>query len=115
MSTNNPTAFNSPLVHSRSNSYPYLKGFPMAPCAEFASFFDDAQEKVTTNLPSGWEAAIIDTGATLVSLGTDTFSGGAWKIASDGASDRLGSYQNPDSRSSLPHTSQTIHQFLQDS
>lgn len=86
------TAFTAPLVHARNNSYPYLKGFPLTPCAEFLSFFDDADRKVTTNLPTGWEAAIIDTGATLVSLNTDTFNGGVWKIASDGASEGVAIY-----------------------
>lgn len=81
------TAFTAPLVHARSNSYPYRQGFAMTPSWEQLVFFDDFSQKVTTNVPAGWEAAIIDTGATVVQLATDNYPGGVLKIASDGASE----------------------------
>lgn len=87
MSASNPTAFNEPVVQSRSKSYPYREGFPLAPCAEFHSFFDDFDKLVTTNVPTGWAAAIIDTGATVTQLITDDYPGGVLKFASDGTSE----------------------------
>lgn len=86
------TAFKGPLVHARSNSYPYRQGFAMFSSSEQIAFFDDCDKKVTTNVPTGWEAAIIDTGATLTSLNTDTYHGGVWKIASDGTSEGVTIY-----------------------
>jgi hypothetical protein len=81
------TAFNAPLVHARSNAYPYRQGFAMTPSWEQVVFFDEFTQKVTTNVPTGWEAAIIDTGATVVQLATDAYPGGVLKIASDGTSE----------------------------
>lgn len=81
------TAFTAPIVHTRSNAYPYRQSFAMTPSAEQIFFFDDFCEKVTTNVPTGWEAAIIDTGATVTQLATDTYGGGVLKIASDGTSE----------------------------
>lgn len=56
------------LRGSRGNSitYPYRAGMGIAPSAEFNVFFDDFVQAVTTNVPTGWKAASIDTGATAV-------------------------------------------------
>jgi hypothetical protein len=61
------------IVHAPSGNgsgYPYRAGLGMVPSAEFAVFFDDFGQKVTTNVPTGWEAAIIDTGATVTTYTT---------------------------------------------
>ncbi len=86
------TAFNAPLVHTRANAYPYRERFAMTPSGEQIFYFDDFCEKVTTNVPTGWEAAIIDTGATVTQLATDLYGGGVLKIASDGTSEGAAIY-----------------------
>jgi len=86
------TAFSAPLVHTRSNAYPYRQGFAMTPSAEQIFYFDDFTQKVTTNVPAGWEAAVIDTGATVTQLATDLYGGGVLKIASDGTSEGAAIY-----------------------
>jgi hypothetical protein len=80
------------IKHTRSKAYPYREGFSMVPCAEEQSFFDDFHRVVTSNLPSGWVAAIIDTGATLTQLNTDTYPGGVLNIASDGTAEGVAIY-----------------------
>jgi hypothetical protein len=66
----------------------------LVPSAEFDVFFEDFQRLVSTNVPSGWTAAIIDTGATLVlstTAGALGATGGAL-IASDGTSEGVSIY-----------------------
>lgn len=81
------TGFNEPLVHGqgRINSggtrkYAYRYGVGMMPSAEFAVFHDDFCQAVATNVPTGWAAAIIDTGATLVA---DTTAGHSTSVIID--------------------------------
>ena len=65
------------IVHANVSpqaAYSYRSGMGMIHSAEFQVFFDDFDKKVTTNVPTGWEAAIIDTGATAV-LSTTAVSG----------------------------------------
>ena len=45
-------------------AYSYRSGMGLIPSAEFMVDFDDFTQAVTTNVPAGWAAAIIDTGAT---------------------------------------------------
>jgi hypothetical protein len=62
----------TPLIHgprSTGEGYKYRSGLGITECAEYMIFHDDFNKLVTTNVPSGWTAAIIDTGATTV---TDT-------------------------------------------
>lgn len=66
------SAITGPLKHSpvsNQANYQYRSGMAMVECAEFMVFHDDFVKPVATNVPSGWSAAIIDTGATTV---TDT-------------------------------------------
>lgn len=58
-----------PIVHapvSGYGSYKYRSSMGMVPSAEFDVFFDDFNQAVATNVPTGWTGAVIDTGATAV-------------------------------------------------
>ncbi len=68
----NGVGLSESIVFARGNAYPYRTLMGMIPSAEFYVFMDDFDAPVTTNLPFGWAAAIIDTGATIV---TDTTAG----------------------------------------
>jgi hypothetical protein len=66
----NAAGFNESVVFARTYDYAYRKGLGMISSAEHVVFFDDFNRVVTSNVPSGWSAAIIDTGATVASLTT---------------------------------------------
>ena len=93
----NGAGFRESLVHapaSNQSSYSYRSNMGLMPSAEFDVLFEDFQRLVTTNVPSGWSAAIIDTGATLVmssTAGSLGATGGAL-IASDGTSEGVAIY-----------------------
>ena len=77
------------IVHARTSGYPYRAGMGMINSAEFVVMMDDFVSPVTTNLPLGWDAVVIDVGATVV---TDTTAGslgatGAMLFDSDGATE----------------------------
>lgn len=77
------------IVHARTSGYPYRAGMGMINSAEFVVMMDDFVSPVTTNLPLGWDAVVIDTGATVV---TDTTAGslgasGVLLFDSDGATE----------------------------
>lgn len=55
---------------SKQAPYWYRAGMGMIPSAEWNVYFDDFNELVTTNVPAGWAAAIIDSGATVVQYAT---------------------------------------------
>lgn len=62
------TGFKGPLVYgprSTADGYKYRAGMGMMPSAEFAVLHDDFLTAVSTNVPTGWTAAVIDTGATV--------------------------------------------------
>ncbi len=62
------TGFKGPLVHgtrSTQEGYAYRNRMGMMNSAEFCVFHDDFTSLVTTNVPTGWAAAIIDSGATV--------------------------------------------------
>ena len=90
-------AVSEPVVHAPSSvyaGYKYRSNMGMIPSAEFCVKFDDFLSPVASNLPSGWTAAIIDTGATAV---VDTTAGargatGGIKIASDGTAEGVAIY-----------------------
>lgn len=90
------TGIVSPLKGSPrglGSPYPYRGGMGMMSSAEFAVFHDEMFGLVTSNVPSGWTAAIIDTGATLVTATTGASHGnGAVVIASDGTSEGVSAY-----------------------
>lgn len=86
------TGFTSPLVHAPGDpaGYQYRQGLGMMPSAEFFVFHDDFHGAVTTNVPVGWAAAIIDTGATVVA--DSTTPTGALLFDSDGATEGASIY-----------------------
>ncbi len=82
------------IVHARGHKFPYRTGMGMIPSAEFCVFMDDFVRPVASNLPQGWTAAIIDTGATIV---VDTTAGslgatGGLLFDSDGATEGAAFY-----------------------
>jgi hypothetical protein len=55
----------------------------LIPSAEFMVDFDDFTQNVATNVPAGWSAAIIDTGATAVTSTTATLGAHGVLLLSD--------------------------------
>ena len=86
------THFKGPIAYGPSKKYAYREGFAMTQCAEYVVFFDDFNRVVTSNVPSGWQAAVIDTGATVTQLATDTYPGGVLNFASDGTTEGASIY-----------------------
>jgi len=86
------TGFTVPIVHSPvspSKAYSYRSKMGLVPSAEFFVFHDDFVGAMTTNVPVGWDATLIDTGATVVA---DTTAGslgatGVLLFDSDGATE----------------------------
>lgn len=76
MSGTNSFAVPPSIVHAADtpNVYPYRAGTGMISSAEWLVFFDDFVNVVTSNVPAGWTAAIIDTGATVTADTTATTS-----------------------------------------
>lgn len=71
------TGFSPSLVNSpRGNykSYQYRSKMGIIPSFEFDVLHDDFNRAISSNLPVGWTAAIIDTGATLTADTTATHS-----------------------------------------
>lgn len=85
-------SFTGPIKEKKTGDYAYRSGFGMMSSAEYVHFFDDFTQDVATNVPTGWDAAVIDTGATLTQLATDGYPGGVVKIASDGVSEGVAIY-----------------------
>jgi len=87
-------SFNEPIKHARKspNKYGYRHNFAMVPSAEQVVFHDDFTQDVASNLPTGWDAAIIDTGATITQAAADGFEGGVIKITSDGTTEGAAIY-----------------------
>jgi len=82
--------FKGPIVHgprSTSEGYKYRTGMGMMSSAEFAVFHDDFFQLVTTNVPAGWTAAVIDTGATVVADTTAASATGVLLFDSDGTTE----------------------------
>jgi type 1 fimbria pilin len=84
------TAFKESILHARnSNTYKYRSGMGMFPSSEWVVFFDDFCQDVASNKPINWDAAIIDTGATIVSSAEH---GGGLTVASDGTAEGVSIY-----------------------
>ena len=85
------------IVHAPSSNqaaYSYRSKMGMMNSAEFVVVMNDFVEPIATNVPEGFQAAIIDVGATLVAdttAGVRGATGGAL-IASDGASEGVAIY-----------------------
>lgn len=89
------TSFSGPLKHSPKaevTGYAYRAGTGMMPSAEFVVFHDDFTGPVATNVPNGWTAAVIDTGATLVTDTTAAYGTGVLLFDSDGATEGVAVY-----------------------
>lgn len=77
------TGFTEGFVHgtrSLQAKYPYRSGMGMVNSAEWVVFFDDFTGDVASNIPAGWDAAIIDTGCTVTNA---DLAGGAIVFTSD--------------------------------
>jgi hypothetical protein len=88
-------ALHGPLKSSPrglGGSYEYRGGLGMVPSAEYAVFFDDFLSAVTTNVPAGWDGAVIDTGATVVTDTTAASATGVLLFDSDGATEGAAVY-----------------------
>lgn len=89
------TSFSSPINHSPvgvGKSYAYRGGTGMMPSAEWVVVMDDFTGAVTTNVPIGWDAAVIDTGATVVTDTTAAYGTGVLLFDSDGATEGVAIY-----------------------
>jgi hypothetical protein len=90
------SAFTSPIKHSpvpyAEGRYLYRGNTGMVPSAEWLVFFDDFVGAVTTNVPVGWDATVIDTGATVVTDTTAAFGTGVLLFDSDGATEGAAFY-----------------------
>ena len=64
-SRNNAFGITESVVHAPSANHPYRRGMGMFSSAEWVVFFDDFTGDVASNIPAGWDAAIIDTGCTV--------------------------------------------------
>lgn len=77
------TGFTEPLYHSggtQAKGYVYRNQLGMVPSAEYLHFFDDFVGPVTSNVPHGWQADIIDVGCTVTQA---DLAGGAIVLTSD--------------------------------
>ena len=71
----NALGVNESVVHapkSQANPYWYRGGLGMFGSAEFQVKMDDFVDVVASNVPSGWTAAITDTGGTTTTATTAT-------------------------------------------
>lgn len=73
-------------------NYDYRTGTAMFPTYEWSTHMDDFYGSVTTNLPIGWVAAIIDTGATITVDSTAGSSTGVLYFDSDGTTEGAAVY-----------------------
>lgn len=89
------SSFTAPLKHAPKGvggDYDYRSGTGMVPSAEWLVTFDDFDKSVTTNVPATWDAAVIDTGATVVTDTTATHGSGVLLFDSDGAAEGAAVY-----------------------
>lgn len=98
--SSNGVGLTESIVHARRGSaagYQYRNSMGMIPSYEYLVFFDDFLQKVTTNVPTGWSAAVIDTSAT-ATQGTTAGSldaTGGLKIAGGGSASQGASIYLP--------------------
>lgn len=95
MTTLNSVALNESVVYARypGGLYGYRTKLGMLPSAEYSTYFEDFQNTVTTNVPLGWSATTIDTGATLATYTAGNDNSGVIRITSDGASEGVSIYR----------------------
>lgn len=73
--------------------YPYRTGLGMMSSAEAVYYFDDFTQAVVTNVPTGWTAAIVDSGGTItVSTTAATGANGVLAVADATASEGAAAY-----------------------
>lgn len=73
--------------------YPYRTGLGMASSQEAVYYFDDFTQAVATNVPTGWTAAIIDTGGTITTNVTAALgAGGVLTVGDATASEGAAAY-----------------------
>jgi hypothetical protein len=89
------TSFSGPLKHSpklETTGYAYRSGTGMMSSAEFLVLHDDFNIRIASNVPLGYDAAIIDTGATIVMDTTAGSATGVLLFDSDGADEGAAFY-----------------------
>lgn len=93
------TATASPLLDTgQVRKYSYRHRMGMVPSAEWLVYHDDFLSIVATNVPNGWSAAVIDTGATVVQDTTTTHNNGVLLFDSDGATEGTSIYHSKNMR-----------------
>lgn len=91
----NGVGLSESIVHapvSNQGKYPYRSGMGMINSAEWVVYFDDFVNVLATNVPDGWAAAVIDTGATVVTSTIATDATGILLFDSDGATEGAAIY-----------------------
>jgi len=83
----NGAGFTESLTFARGRSYAYRAKMGMMGSAEFLAFMDDFVGAIATNVPVGWKATVIDTGATVVMDTTAAYGTGVLLFDSDGAAE----------------------------
>lgn len=89
------TGVTTPLIHgprSTNEGYAYRQGLGITSAAEHFVFHDDFNSLITTNVPAGWTAAVIDTGATIVADTTAAHATGTLLFDSDGTTEGAAIY-----------------------
>lgn len=90
----NAFGINESIVFApQGKTYAYRSGIGMFPSAEWATFFDDFNGPIASNLPAEWTATVKDTNATIITTASTTLGGNgqhgvleiAGTLASDGA------------------------------
>jgi hypothetical protein len=92
------TGVTTPLIHgprSTGEGYKYRSGLGITECAEYVVFHDDFVKPVATNVPNGWSAAIIDTGATTVTDTTAALGATGVLLMSDGTLSEGAAFYGP--------------------
>lgn len=85
MSKRNSFAVNESIVIGRDYPYPYRSQKGMLPSQEWVYVFDDFNQTIATNVPTGWAAAIIDSGCTVTLSGANGRAVFTADAASEGA------------------------------
>ena len=91
MSKRNSFSINESVVHARTPTYAYRHGKGMFSSTEWVVDFDDFTDDVASNVPTGWDAAIIDTGCTNTNA---DLAGGVLLMDSDADNEGTAIYKN---------------------
>lgn len=87
MSRNNGASFNESITIARDRVFPYRSGMGMMQSAEWVQYMEDFTAMITSNVPTGWQAAVIDAAATLTNLTSTNENGGIARVTGSAASE----------------------------